>query len=553
MLNMSALTQTLSAMSLPQLQQYASLHKDDPYVVTMALSIANQKKQIQTAAQGQAGQQPMPKVVDQEISQMAPRPAPMPEAVGIGQLPAQNIAKMAGGGIVAFGEGGDVPRYKDEGLVRGQYYLDPITGEKVPVKTASGLLDEEKLRRLKQAGGDLWDRYMSMFATPEEKANKTWQLQDTPAQPAQPAVSAGMPDQTTAESTRLMAANAQAAPTAPSGNQPPAADKSATASPLYALTSPGFKPGEGLGFASSPTTLRSEMEMFKPQGEAKSPFEAQIRAAGAKEQEAEEAYKAKREQQIKELGIYGADQEQRLKGREEKLTGQEKELGPLALLQAGFAMMSGSSPFALQNIGIGAQTGLKHYAEGSEKLQNAKERLDDAYGRLEVARRSEKMLTQKELAELERNVNKVKTQTEKEVLNAAQQAYGMDRADSRVLFQAYADQAKAKAEATSRERLGLASLQAQKDIAGQRTALMQELYGGDAKARAEYGKVQKQVMTDLSKNLLYTNEPNEAKKQAMFNAEMQRALQANPFLSAYASGVGFTKAPPPGKVFDLTE
>ena len=78
MLNVQALTSTLSAMSLPQLQQYASLHKDDPYVVTMALSIANQKKQMQTAAQGQAGQQPMPKVVDQEIAQMAPRPMPTP-------------------------------------------------------------------------------------------------------------------------------------------------------------------------------------------------------------------------------------------------------------------------------------------------------------------------------------------------------------------------------------------------------------------------------------------------------------------------------------------
>jgi hypothetical protein len=126
MLNVQALTSTLSAMSLPQLQQYASLHKNDPYVVTMALSIANQKKQMQTAAQGQAGQQPMPKVVDQEIGQMAapaapppqqqpqqrqPQAAPMPEEVGIGQLPTPNIAKMAGGGIVAFGDGGEVPRY----------------------------------------------------------------------------------------------------------------------------------------------------------------------------------------------------------------------------------------------------------------------------------------------------------------------------------------------------------------------------------------------------------------------------------------------------------
>ena len=125
MLNVQALTSTLSAMSLPQLQQYASLHKDDPYVVTMALSIANQKKQMQTAAQGQAGQQPMPKVVDQEIAQMAPRPmptpmprpAPMPEEVGIGQLPAQNLQRMAGGGIVAFGDGGEVPRYQVGGSI----------------------------------------------------------------------------------------------------------------------------------------------------------------------------------------------------------------------------------------------------------------------------------------------------------------------------------------------------------------------------------------------------------------------------------------------------
>lgn len=49
MLNVKALTQTLSAMPLAQLQQYASLHKNDPYVVTMALSIANQKKQAMAA------------------------------------------------------------------------------------------------------------------------------------------------------------------------------------------------------------------------------------------------------------------------------------------------------------------------------------------------------------------------------------------------------------------------------------------------------------------------------------------------------------------------
>ena len=51
MINVNALQKTLSAMPLPQLQQYAALHKNDPYVVAMALSVANMKKQAMTAQQ----------------------------------------------------------------------------------------------------------------------------------------------------------------------------------------------------------------------------------------------------------------------------------------------------------------------------------------------------------------------------------------------------------------------------------------------------------------------------------------------------------------------
>ena len=123
MLNVKTLTDTLSRMELPELQDYATLHKNNPYVVTMALSIANQKKQMKAAQDGQAGMQPQPKVVDQQISQMvapppqqmaaAPQQQMLPEDVGIGQLPAQNMQNMAGGGIVAFDEGGDVPGYAE--------------------------------------------------------------------------------------------------------------------------------------------------------------------------------------------------------------------------------------------------------------------------------------------------------------------------------------------------------------------------------------------------------------------------------------------------------
>ena len=121
MLNVQNLTNTLSRMELPDLQKYAAMHKNDPYVVSLALSIANQKKQMMVGKAGQAGMPPRPKVVDQQIAQMvapppqqmaaAPQQQMLPEDVGIGQLPAQNMQNMAEGGIVAFDEGGDVPGY----------------------------------------------------------------------------------------------------------------------------------------------------------------------------------------------------------------------------------------------------------------------------------------------------------------------------------------------------------------------------------------------------------------------------------------------------------
>jgi tRNA A37 N6-isopentenylltransferase MiaA len=70
MLNVQNLTNTLSRMELPDLQKYAAMHKNDPYVVSLALSIANQKKQMMVGKAGQAGMQPQPKVVDQQIAQI---------------------------------------------------------------------------------------------------------------------------------------------------------------------------------------------------------------------------------------------------------------------------------------------------------------------------------------------------------------------------------------------------------------------------------------------------------------------------------------------------
>ena len=59
---------------------------------------------------------PPPQEAPQGPPQMGPSGAPPEQSAGIAGLPS-NIPEMAGGGIVAFADGGDIPSYKEDGLV----------------------------------------------------------------------------------------------------------------------------------------------------------------------------------------------------------------------------------------------------------------------------------------------------------------------------------------------------------------------------------------------------------------------------------------------------
>jgi len=91
------------------LKQYAQMHKDDPYTVSLAIAESNRRKEIRAGA---AQQQQQPSVADMEISNIdegqAPEQNALPEEQGIGALPAPNMQGMAGGGIVAFKDGKEV-------------------------------------------------------------------------------------------------------------------------------------------------------------------------------------------------------------------------------------------------------------------------------------------------------------------------------------------------------------------------------------------------------------------------------------------------------------
>jgi hypothetical protein len=59
----------------------------------------------------------------------------------------------------------------------------------------------------------------------------------------------------------------------------------------------------------------------------------------------------------------------------------------------------------------------------------------------------------------------------------------------------------------------------------------------------EYGKVQKQVMASLDKDVDYQTATTQAAKDQIMQARMRSAMLNNPFLSSYAMGIGFESAP----------
>jgi len=107
---LSNISDNLAMMPDPALQQFAQMHKTDPYMVSLALSESNRRKKLRTAAQGQAGAMPQPKVVDAAIQGMTPAPAPapmvaqtqLPENQGIAQIPTPNMRTLADGGIAGY-------------------------------------------------------------------------------------------------------------------------------------------------------------------------------------------------------------------------------------------------------------------------------------------------------------------------------------------------------------------------------------------------------------------------------------------------------------------
>lgn len=103
----SNIVNSLRLMGPDELAKFGEMHKADPYLLSLAFNESNFRAAVPRNQQMQGGQNPP--VNEQIVANMQAKAAPrqpMPEEVGIGTLPERSLARMAGGGIVAFADGG---------------------------------------------------------------------------------------------------------------------------------------------------------------------------------------------------------------------------------------------------------------------------------------------------------------------------------------------------------------------------------------------------------------------------------------------------------------
>lgn len=234
-------------------------------------------------------------------------------------------------------------------------------------------------------------------------------------------------------------------------------------------------------------------------------------------------------------GEYGKDREAKLKAKEERIGKEEGQAGGLALLEAGLAMMAGTSQHAFANIGQGALAGTAAYRKSQEKLADARDKLEDAYGRLEDVRFNQKTMNAKELRAAKKGVDDATNAGLESLINFTAKRFDIDRDEAGKLLSS----------ATQLRSQEIASAPKWAQVNA-----MEKRYSQQNRERTDYINLQKSVMANLQKNTMYATGTPAQQKQMEIEA-MRNALKLNPHLAAYASDIGFEKSAS-GPVYDLT-
>ena len=425
--NADLITQTLAKLQPDSaLQDYARMHKNDVYIVSLANAESNRRKALRLAAQGNAGQQPT--VADQSIAGMAPAPVAqtqLPENQGIAQIPTPNMQRLADGGIAGYDDeeqgmatggmggmfnfaqqsepvmrmsgGGAVQKYADTGLVKSSIEqiqdaniqaLSPLaqqfkTAEQQFIAAAKSgdqqaiaqymQIKEDLRKQLEQAVstkfGNAAPKVLSQLLNPQANAPTSAPTAAPAAAPVSAPASANVP------------APAPSAPALPAA----AAKVNAPAAPVVNTGSASVPGGPSLKVGNAMETGLGNLNTMM--GDARNRY---LRNANSTipDTESTEEILARRSALMPQGKAY-EETEASIKKEEDAAPEEKRQAGLMALTQGFLAVAAGESPYALTNIAKGMGLGLKEYGDSMKEFKKAGKERQKQIAEIEQARRAE--------------------------------------------------------------------------------------------------------------------------------------------------------------------
>jgi hypothetical protein len=180
-----------------------------------------------------------------------------------------------------------------------------------------------------------------------------------------------------------------------------------------------------------------------------SALDAQLAAANKAREDAAKEGVARVKKGQKEDGEYGVEREKRLKAQEEGLEGAEDKNLNMAFIQAGLALMQGTTDKGtIANLAAAAGLGVNAYAKGLDKIEAKREKLDDAVARLEELRRTDRQVSRKEINEAEERRDNAAAASADALFKWGSDKYDMSRKDAQ--FAVEADLRRAQIAASNR-------------------------------------------------------------------------------------------------------
>ena len=497
----------------------------------MALQIKKPMIDAMKGKQAQA-QPPQPSVKDQMEQDITM----LPENIGIGQLPAPNMERMADGGITGYADGGMVAfaggglgqdRELYNSLIQ-QGFVDAYGNIRDTVKKALGLKPGWEKRfaelPLEDTGG------MTPYASPTQSGVFSYE----------------QPSKVIADASAKTAENAPVveniAPVAEgykgegmAGLKPTVKKKTDTSDAATSKSKPSARTGDaGLGqladrqaAVTGDTSLSGAYTMAKGMG-AEEEAENQRALKGFET----ESIRALEDQRVareagRPTGKPYENLERSLSRETEAAAGKEEKNLKMAIINAGLAMMGGKSQYAMQNIAEGAQVGTKQYQAGIDKLETAAKDREKMNAMIEESRRAEARGDWKDKADYDQKVTEAKLGLKKNSIDAIVKLTGENKKNATEIWKQQSELVKSDKEMASRERI------ADKQVAGGITQA--GIYAGARGASTDpynvaydnaTSRLKAEVLADPMLKARMASDPDLA--QRMFNQYLQEAINKKP-------------------------